>query len=74
MNPDSKTEPTFEIRRIPGQKTHGRPPRRAFVDHAARETLSATLTPSSAAGSADGERCKGSPVARAAAASEHRAQ
>ena len=34
---------------------------------AAGETLSANLTPSTAAGGADGARCTGSPVARAAA-------
>jgi hypothetical protein len=50
------------------------PPRReapglVFVDQAARETLSATLTPSTAAGGAEGERCTGSPDAIAAATS-----
>jgi hypothetical protein len=44
--------------------------RRVFVDQAAHETLSATLTPSTAAGSADGDRCTGSPVAIAAATSD----
>ena len=52
----------------------GRPPRkdredarRVFVDQAARETLSATLTPSTAAGGADGERWTEEPAASAAA-------
>ena len=38
---------------------------RLGCDQAARETLSATLTPSTAAGGADGERCTGWPVALA---------
>jgi hypothetical protein len=33
--------------------------RRVFVDQAAGETLSATLTPSTAAGRADGDQCTG---------------
>jgi hypothetical protein len=33
--------------------------RRVFVDQAAGETLSATLTPSTAAGGADGDQCTG---------------
>ena len=54
----------------------GRPPqidredaRRLFVDQAARESLSATLTPSTAAGGADGERCTSWPPAIAATTS-----
>jgi hypothetical protein len=51
---------------VPAERT-GRRSRRAsvmrgsagFVDQAARETLSATLTPSTAAGGADGERWTG---------------
>jgi hypothetical protein len=39
------------------------------VHQAAREILSAILTPSTAAGGADGERCTGCPAAIAAAAS-----
>ena len=42
---------------------------RVFVDQAARETLSATLTPSTAAGGAEGERCTGCPDAIATATS-----
>jgi hypothetical protein len=42
---------------------------RVFVDHAARETLSATLTPSTAAGGAEGDRCTGWPAVMAAATS-----
>jgi hypothetical protein len=40
--------------------------RRVFVDQAARETLSATLPPGTAAGGADGERCTGWPAAMSA--------
>jgi hypothetical protein len=38
-------------------------PGHVFVNQAARETLSATLTPSTAAGGAEGDRCIGSPAA-----------
>ena len=42
------------------------PTSRVFVDQAAHKILSATLTPSTAAGGADGERWAGEPAVSAA--------
>jgi hypothetical protein len=50
----------------PGMIGAAREPRKE-ASQAARETLSATLTPSTDAGGADGERCRGWPAAIAAA-------